>query len=142
MAIVNRDYDNSEKREVLNFVVTPVTTSGGTFNLIPVPYQCEVEAIRLAASGLSGTPVFEIENYKFSGGVTINSAVSSATSVGLFGTSGLIALTLGTAGTTQVQLDANSMLVLTVTGANSAAAQLTGSIVVRKLQDIATYFGV
>lgn len=143
MAIVNRDFDASEQNEVIPIRLQNVTTGIGTFLIGLVPYNCEVKAIRLSAFGLStGVPVFEVENWKFSGGVTINSTVSTATSVGVFSLSGIISLTLGTAGSTQVQCDANSALVLSVTGANGAASILNGEIVVKKLQDIATYFGV
>lgn len=142
MAIVNRDHDNSERRVVIPFQLAAVTTTGGTYLIAPVPFACEVKAIRLAVSGISTNPVFEVEGYKFSGGITINSAISTATSILAFGTSGSISLPLGTAGSTQVQLDANSQLVLTCTNSASAAALVTGTIVVEKLQDIVTYFGV
>lgn len=142
MAIVNRDLDTSQRRQVVSVKHMAATLTGGTYIIGFVPSACEVKAIRLSALGLSSVPVFEIEAYTFSGGVTINSAVSTATSVGLWSTSGLISLTLGTAGSTQVQLAAGTALVLTVTGANSAAAEVVGEIVVENLQDIVTAFGV
>lgn len=141
MAIVNRDKDATEQKEFIPIALSAVTTTGGTYMICAVPFQCEVKAIRLAAAGLSTVPVFEVEAYRFSGGVTINSSICTATSVGLFGTSGLVSLTLGTAGSTQVFVDANSVLVLTVSGANAAAAQVSGTVVVQKLQDLVTYFG-
>ena len=141
MAIVNRDKDATEQKEFINFTLNDVTTTGGTYVICPVPFQCEVKAIRLSAAGLSTVPVFEVEAYRFSGGVTINSAISTATSVGLFGTSGLVSLTLGTAGSTQVFVDAGSAFVLTVSGTTAAAARVSGTIVVQKLQDLVTYFG-
>lgn len=142
MAIVNRDLDPSQRRQVISIKRMATTLTGGTYIVGFVPSACEVKAIRLAALGLSSVPVFEVEAYTFSGGVTINSAVSTGTSVGLWATSGMISLTLGTAGSTQVQLAAGTALVLTVTGANSAAAEVVGEIVVENLQDIVTAFGV
>jgi hypothetical protein len=145
MAIVNREFDASEQKEVIP-IVTPgaVTLTGGTYVIALVPYACEVKKVVLNAYGLSNIPNFEVEAYNFvvGAGATINSAISTATSAGGFGLSGLVTLTLGTAGSTQVQLQAGSALVLTVTGANSAASSVIGEIVVQKLQDIATYFGV
>ena len=139
MAIVNRDLDNSQKKVEFNWQGT-AATSGGTYQLALVPYQCEVEKIEIAGIGLSGSPSVEVEAYKFSGGITVNSDLSSALSVTAWGTSGAQSLTLGTAGSTQVLLDANSKLVVRVTGANSAVNDLAVSVVARKLQDIVTHF--
>lgn len=143
MGIVNRSMDASEQKETISVALSPVATSGGTYLLAAVPYQCEVTNIAVSANGLSNTPSMEVEAYKFSGGVTINSDLSTAIALPATATSGIFALTLGTAGSTQVQLDAGEMLVARVTGANGAAASATVNIVVRKLQDIVTTeFGV
>lgn len=145
MAIVNRDLDASEQNEVIPIrTAGAVTNTGGTYLIGLVPYNCEVKAIRLSAMGLSGVPIFEVENYKFTAGssISINSSISTATSVGLLSLSGIISLTLGTAGSSQVQCDANSAFVLTLGAAGTAASQVTGEIVVKKLQDIVTTFGV
>lgn len=145
MAIVNRAVDPSQRRDIVAFNFGPVTLTGGTYVIEHVPYSCEVKAVRLNAFGLSNVPVFEIENYAFitgSGATILNSAISTATSAGLFSTSGIISLVLGTAGSTQVQCAPNSALVLTVTGANSAAAQVCVEVVLEKLQDVVTQYGV
>lgn len=139
MAIVNRDLDNSEKKVEFNWQGT-AATSGGTYQLALVPYQCEVEKIVVAGIGLSGSPTVEVEAYKFAGGITINSDLSSALTVTAWGTSGSQEMTLGTAGSTQVLLDADSKLVIRAAGANSAVADLCVSVVVRKLQDIVSHF--
>lgn len=142
MAIVNRDLDVSEQREVFQAQLAPVSLTGGTYMIALVPSQIEVQAIEISADGLSNVPVFEVEAHKFAGGITINSSICTGTSVGAFGLSGPVSLALGTAGSTQVQVDAGSALVLSVTGANSAAAKCVVTVVGKRLQDIVTHFGV
>ena len=142
MAIVNRDLDASEQLATFNLALTLAATSGGTYVLASVPWPCEVKRVVVTAKSLSGTPSLEVEGYRFSGGVTINSAIMAAQLIPAFGTSGAFSsASLGVAGSTQVQLAASDSIVASVTGANSAADIVNVAVVVKKLQDIASSFG-
>lgn len=142
MAIVNRDKDSSEQKESRTWHKTLVDTGGGTFPMFIVPYACEVEAVTAAAQTLSGTPSIELEAYSFSGGVTINSDIMAALAYPAYSTSGIFAsASLGTAGSTQVQLAQGDLLVATCTGANSAGDHAVVNVVLRALQDIKSHQG-
>lgn len=142
MAIVNRDLDPSQQKEVLTFNVKLAGVGGGTYVLGNLPFPCEISKIAVTAKSLSGAPSVEVEGYKWAGGVTINSAIMTALAVPAFGTSGVfVSASLGVAGSTQVQLAAQDQLVATITGANTAADDLCISVVVKKLQDIVSMYG-
>lgn len=145
MAIVNRELDVSEQKKA--FVIktdTILGAAGGiTVPLLVVPFQSEVKAIYAAARAISGAPTLEIEAGAFvvGAGYTINSNISTAKAVVASGTSGPVALVLGTAGSTQVRVNAGDLLYGTVVGANTVYNDLTVTIVLQSLQDIKSDFG-
>lgn len=143
MAIVNRDLDASEQKKSFAACVATPSTTGGTHPILVVPFQSEVKAIYCAARAISGAPSVEIESYSFivGTGYTSNSVISTAKAVVASGTSGPVALVLGTAGSTQVRVNAGDLLVATVTGANSSYSDLAVTVVLQALQDIKSDFG-
>lgn len=142
MGVANRDLDPSEQKRDVSVRYDLISTSGGTFPLMVVPQQAEITAVSVTAEGISGTPSIEIEAYKFSGGVTINSDVMVAMAYNAFATSGVLSsASLGVAGSTQVQVDAGSVLVATATGTNAAADNVTIHLVLKSLQDIRSHHG-
>jgi hypothetical protein len=65
-----------------------------------------------------------------------------ALTVPALGTSGVAAASLAASGSTQLNLSAGQVIVVTTSGANTAADDLSVAVVVEKLQDIVSYYGV
>jgi len=149
MAIVNRDGDASEQKEVFTAVygnLTGVTLAAGASLRItgPMPYPFLVESGALAAFGLSGAPQVRLILDRFtSGGQTrmvcgISNMVTRAyLTSGIIGWSGLAPV-----GSTLLQGQAGDQLSLDIVGANTALTDLLVNVVVKKSQDIVSYNGV
>lgn len=144
MAIINRDKDVSEQKQSYHETIKLFNTTGGTFPILLVPYNAEVRAVQVAARALSGAPTVEVEAHRFvaGAGVTVNSSIMTALTMKAFGTSGIAnSLSLGVAGSTQVQVAAGDLLVATCVGANTGADDVVVSVVLKCLQDIKSDFG-
>lgn len=143
MAIANRELDTSEQKKAFSKQVGIATTTGGTYPALIAPFQGELKAAYVAAKSITGAPSVELEVYSFvvGAGYTINSVLSTAKAVVASGTSGPVALVLGTAGSTQVRFNAGDLIVATVTGAGSGYENLEVSMVIQALQDIKSDFG-
>lgn len=152
MAIVNRDLDPSQQRElyVANVVGTasaisagimnPVVGTGVTFPLATISAQGQLVAAACSAWGLSGSPVHSLWLYRFAGGYT-GIQIGGNLSITAFGTSGALSFSMMAASVTY-QLQAGDQIVLYATGANSAVDKTSVTLVVRNLQDIVSDFGV
>lgn len=140
MAIVNRDNDASEQREVVNH--SQVLAAVGTSKMIWVaPYNFEVVSVAASARALSGAPTVRVDLGKFGGTASVSMMV--ALTVPVYGTSGaFVSASLAAAGSSFIQGAAKDALVLSVIGANTAADDLVLEVVVKKLQDIVTHFSV
>lgn len=137
MAIVNRDYDASEQRKTLQCEFG-VTGTGVTLLCAQVPVASELQAIRVAAVGLSGAPTVAFTIGRFIAGTGFTSLTGGATTLTLtaFGTSGLQTMAVTASGSSLVALTAGDVLQLTTAGANAAAAALSVAFVVKELVDI------
>jgi len=152
MAIVNRDLDPSQQREmyVANLVGTasaasagifsPVLVTGNTFPLALITSQSQLVSGGVAAWGLSGSPVLSFWLYRFAGGFT-SIAIGQTLAVTAFGTSGALGISVLPAATTY-QLQAGDQIVAHLLGSNSALDKATVTLVCRNLQDIVTDFSV
>lgn len=152
MALLNRDKDQSEQREVyncnLNSVVSAIAASAGlvnigvgtglTFPLCTIPFPAQLMAVEEAAWGLSGAPVHSWWIYRFAGGFT-SIAVGQTWTVTAYGTSGAWGQSLFGA---SWLLQTGDQVVLYTQGANTAVASSQHTVVVKALQDIKTDFGV
>lgn len=150
MALVNRDKDTTEQREVFTAVLTstpsgisagidsPGLATGSTLRICTIPYPASLVAAQNAVWGLSGTPVHSLWIYRFAGGFT-SIAVGQTMAPTAFGTSGTLGFSLFGA---SWNLLSGDQLVLYTQGANSAVAEATVTCVVRALQDIKSHFGV
>jgi len=59
-----------------------------------------------------------------------------------FGTSGVASASLAAGGSTLLNLSAGQVLVVTTSGANTASDDLLVEVVLEKLQDIVSFYGV
>lgn len=142
MAIVNRDKDVSEQKEVVTTRIAPTVTAA-TYMLHVLAYPAELQAVQQAANGLSGAPFHYIDVYRFipGAGATTITGLHASMAVTAVGTSGVQGFSLIAAGSTLLQLQAKDVLVLRTAVANTAATDVTVSLVVKKLQDIVSYYG-
>jgi hypothetical protein len=143
MAVVNRTFDASEQKRPLSFSYAAVAT-GLTLQSVLVPYASTLNAVRVAAVGISGTPTLDMRVWRFIVGTGVTTIAGGATTLTMqaVGTSGVQAMVLAASGSTLLNLQAGDVITMTSGGANSAVAQLSGAVVIQALQDIRTTFGV
>lgn len=142
MPIVNRDLDpNSQQRDFYTARVAP-TATGATYALLVVPYPAQLIAAAQTATGLSGAPNHSLflQRFVVGAGVTSN-AIGMSLVASAFATSGPQGFTvLGAGGS--LLLQANDVILLATAAANTNAADVSVTLVLRALQDIKSAFGV
>lgn len=143
MAINNRTLDPSIQRNVFQCDFGLVAT-GLTLQACVVPYASTLDAVRVAAIGLSGAPTYDLRVWRFIAGTGVTSIAGSATTLTsqAVGTSGVQSMVLAASGSSLLNLLPNDVITLTSGGANTAAVQLTVAMVIKSTQDIRTSFGV
>ena len=151
MAIINRDCDATQQRDVYTANVTgtasgisagimnPVVATGITYPLMTVPYPSQLVAAQSAVWGLSGAASHSLWIYRFAGGLT-TIPVGQSLAVTAYGTSGSQGFSLFAAATYLLQ--AGDQIVLYTQVANTAVDKTTVTLVTKKLQDYVTCFGV
>jgi len=139
MAIVNRDLDPSQQKNIIN-IVQGLTVTGQTLTVAIVPFPATLKAISFAAMGISGSPTVNLEIHRMtSGGFTqISGGMTQALTLQAVGTSGPQAAVIGP---TFTALSANDVLVIKSGGANSAVNSFAAAIVISATQDILSVLG-
>lgn len=151
MAIVNRDKDVSEQKEVISWAhnkgssLGPINT-GQTLALHVMAFPGVLQSMRGAFFGVSGAPLLSLGVQRH-GGVGVGGTLVAASisgmvvkewsSLGVQGYSGLAAT-----GSTLLLLQAGDVLLGTLSGANTAVDSLALQIVVKKTQDVVSHNGV
>lgn len=144
MAIVNRDVDASQQKDIVNMNLGAVAT-GVTKYLIPVAYPCTLQSARFAAQGVSNAMQVAINNVRFivgSGATTISMGISNMilqnqSLSGIIGYSGLAAQ-----GSSFLQLQTGDVISVVTSVSNGNATDLAMQLVLKKVQDIVSYNGV
>jgi hypothetical protein len=143
MAIVNRDKQASEQKEVLHSVAG-ATATGTTRQIAVMPYPATLEGIRVQALGVSNAMQLAMEVYRFvagAGATTIPVGISNLVLVNA-GTSGIQGFSgLAAAGSTLLQLQAGDVLQYTTSVSNGNATSIALNAVIKKTQDIVSYNG-
>ncbi len=140
MAIVNRDLDASQQRDIYNASLVG-TITGQTYQLCVVPYPAQLVAVTQAVNGLSGSPNHSVWVQRFIPGTGLTSVnIGNSLVATTFGTSGVQGFSLPSAASFLLQ--ANDVLLLSTAAANTASVSTTVTLVVKALQDIKTCFGV
>lgn len=140
MAIVNRDLDSSQQRETYVSTIAP-TATGLTYLLAVVPFPAQLIAVQQTAVGLSGAPNHSLWLNRFVVGSGITTMIfGNSIVVTANGTSGPQGFSLATAASFLLQ--AGDVLLLSTAAANTAAASVAVTTVVKALQDYKTSFGV
>lgn len=144
MAICNRDHGLSEQRDAYMTTIEPVVTGATLVVSGPIPYPCELQAVQLNAGGISGSPAWTLSILRFiagSGETTIPVGLSGIL-VLAHGTSGSQGYSLYASGSSQVQMLQGDVLKIETSGSNAAVREAQMTIVVKKLQDIVSHFGL
>lgn len=140
MAIVNRDLDPSQQRDIYNCPLVN-TITGQTYNLCLVPYPGQIVAAQQAVNGLSGAPNHSLWIQRFIPGTGLTSInIGNSLVATTFGTSGSQGFSLP--GAVTYPLQTNDVIMLSTAAANTAATSSTITLVIKALQDIKTVFGV
>lgn len=137
MALINRDKDASEQKDVIQVSYAAVGT-GLTLIVAQVPYPCTVVDCRLAAVGLSSAPTVAFQTSRFitgTGNTTLTGIAGTWTATAL-GTSGPVQASLQASGSSLLSLQAGDVITIQSGGANSALASLSVEVVLKKTQDI------
>lgn len=148
MAIQNRDCATAQQRDVLHLSAKSATfvVTGTSYTLGVVPYPCALQAVQVAAYGLSGAPGYMIQAHRWLG--------TAATLIDLGLSAMLVAVAPGISGAAQgwsgirtlgsslLLLQTGDVLKVTTSVANTAAAELCVALVVQKTQDIVSQLGL
>ena len=154
MAIVGRDLDTSERKDVFTWssflggqsLQPPggaVIATGTTLTMFMVPFPCTIQSGRVFAFGVSGAPQIILEAMRFVAGSTNVVVGISNMVLTAFGTSGVQGLSgLPPAGSTLLNLLANDVIQIRTAVANTAIQNMIFELVVTKTQDIVSYNNV
>jgi hypothetical protein len=141
MAICNRDLDVSEQKTLLNYATNAEFAVSVTAYVGLVPWPSRIKKAGVTARGLSGAPVYNINVHRWTtAGLTVFDPLGvAATVVGAYGLSG--ASVQFSVTTSPILLQADDLLVIKSSGANTSALGVVASIILQKTQDIVSDFG-
>lgn len=144
MAIVNRTLDASQQTLVVKFSKDGVIGTGVTVPVGLVPSNSTLKAVKLAAAGLSGSPVVDLSIWRFivGAGVTVITGGATSLTVVAEGTSGVQSFVLAASGSSLLNLLSGDKLIAVTSGANTAGTNYAIEAVIQMVQDIRTVHGV
>lgn len=141
MALVNRDKDVSEQKEVVSVALGSMATGVTRFAYV-APFAFTLQSVRQAAAGVSNAMQLAFEKITGSGssGIPIgisNIVLQNRSTSGIVGFSGLAAV-----GSTLLNFSAGDTIQVISSVANGNATDLTLQLVLKKTQDIVSHNGV
>mgnify|MGYP007027866142 FL=1 len=143
MAIVNRDKDASEQKDVINVSLGALATSV-TKQVAVLPYPCTLVGLRASALGVSNAMQVAMQVNRFiagTGATAINLGISNLVLVNV-GTSGVQGFSgLAAVGSTLLALQAGDVLQVVTSVANGNTTDLCMNFIVKKTQDIVSLNG-
>lgn len=139
MGVNNREMGPGLKRVDFSCNVEPAST-GATFNLLVVPWPSYLFAASQASNGLSGSPFHSLWIQRFVAGAGVTSIqIGNSLGIVTFGTSGCQGYSVPNGYTTP--LLANDVIIMNTTGANTAVASCTVTLVLENLEDLRSHLG-
>lgn len=142
MAIVNRDLDVSQQKDVVQHVAYAQSSNGSTLQVALIAFPCVLQSVSAAAYGLSGAHQLTVKAERHAGGQTYITMGISNLVLGAYGTSGAIGYSgLAAEGSTLLNLQAGDVLFVEGAAANTAAAKMVLEVVLKKTQDIVSHNG-
>lgn len=143
MALINRDKDPSEQKEVIRMTWPSQVSTGASLLVGEIPCAGTIQSVRAIGMGVSGALQVLLRVARMAAGYTTIPVGISNLIVSNLGTSGPLGYSgLAATGSTLLQVLADDSLVVELVGANTAATQLTIDVVVKRTQDIVALNGV
>lgn len=140
MAIVNRDLDASQQKDVINFRSGAAVATGASLNAAVIAFPCALQSVAAYATGVSNAMQVAFNIQRFAGGATVIALGVSNLVLVNFGTSGILGFSgLAAPGSTLLNLQQGDVLNLVTSVANGNALDLVVNFVVKKLQDIVAH---
>lgn len=144
MAIVNRDLDASQQKEIVNVAFGAVATAvTKQISILTAPVS--LQSVAASALGVSNAMQVAFQVLRFvagAGATTINLGISNLVLVNQ-GTSGVLGFSgLAAQGSTLLNLLAGDVLQVTTSVANGNATDLTINLVLKRQQDILSLNGI
>lgn len=139
MSVINRTNDVSEQKVALGQAFGPSVISGATLQII-IPYPCtlsQIIATSVAGAATSSTSA-EISRFIPGSGFTVITGLGASFVVPVYGTSGYISVSLTAQGSTLLNLMAGDALTFRLNNGSNWPQIIP---VVRKTQDVVTFFG-
>lgn len=143
MAIVNRDLDPSQQKDVINFRSGAAVATGASVNVAVIPYPCVLQSLDAYATGVSNAMqvAVNVQRWTAAGVTAIALGVSNLVLVN-FASSGILGFSgLAAPGSTLLALQTGDVLNLVTSVANGNALDLVIDFVVKKTQDIVAHNG-
>lgn len=143
MGVANRALDKSERMHAVQRAEEGVVGVSTSIKMGVVPFPSKLKTLQIAAQGLSGAPIYNLQIRRWTaGGETTFSFAGALTIAAAFGVSGGMA-TMGVSQNSALNsLQTGDMLELISSGANTASTDLIAVGVLEALQDIKRTFGV
>lgn len=142
MAIVNRDLDSGEKKEVVRFE-SGVIAAETTREVWVAPYPCTIQAVKAMVVGPTLAPTVALQTNRFIVGTGVTAiTVQAAHDTTVFSTSGLLGMSLPAAGSTLLNLAANDVVEIVTSGSTTTSQMLNlyVALQVTKTQDVLSFF--
>jgi len=147
MGNINRTDDVSQQQEVL--VIgglnpgsggSALVASGSTlYCSVIVPRAMQIQSAQSTCFGISGAPQVLLGCLRFSAGISF--VIGTTSLIPSFGVSGYLGVSIGAAGSTQLNLQKGDVLLAQQLGGTGAASTNTViNVVVKNVSDIKTWF--
>lgn len=144
MAIVNRDFDVSQQKDVINHTQNSAVATGATLFVAALPYPCTLAAVSCAATGVSNAMQvgFYANRWVTAGLTSIPLGISNMVLVE-YSSSGVVpGLSMLFTGSSAVALLAGDVITLQTSVTNGNALKLAFNFIVKKTQDIVSHDGI
>lgn len=143
MAIVNRDLDASQQKDVIQFRSTAAVATSSSLNIAIIPYPCALQSVLTYSTGTSNAMQLAVNVQRWTaGGVTVVALGLSNIVLQDYSVSGAINFSgLAAPGSTLLLLQQGDILNLVSSVTNGNALALVMDFAVKKLQDIVSTNG-
>jgi hypothetical protein len=144
MAIVNRDLDVSQQKEVIQYAAAGAVATGATALVAVMPFPGALQSVTPVAYGVSNAMQVTVyfERWLAAGLTLINTGVSNIILQNLSASGAVGFSGLATQGSSLLQFQTGDVLRITTSVANGNALGLALNFVVKKLQDVVSHNGV
>lgn len=144
MSIENRTLGANSGKHTFNWSTSGVFTNSATLPMIIFPFPCEVETVKVYTelTDTGSAPSVRLGKGTYSTAGTSISVFGDSLALVAYTSGGIQGISLPATGSTSVGMGTGDILYLINYTTGSKAYSLTVSVVVKKLQDIVTHYGL